>query len=86
MTTKQPTLNDRTRVDPVTTWNDENELGTRVIRYDDVRCPECDRMLWCINWECNGWPEVHCDACELRESWPFEETGLKDRYKRGPHP
>lgn len=79
------TLQQSPKVDAVTTWNDEDELGERVVRYDDVRCPECDRMLFCIRWEATGWPEVHCPPCGLRESWPFEETGLRNRYERGYH-
>jgi len=77
-------LQTRPKVDAVTTWNDPEELGERVVRYDDVRCPECDRMLWCIRWEAVGWPEVHCDVCGFREGWPFEESGLEDRYRDGP--
>lgn len=78
------TLNQRTKVDVVTTWNDPDERGDRVVRYDDVRCPDCGRMFWCVNWEYVGRPEVHCDACGLRDSWPFEETGLEARYENGP--
>lgn len=70
------------KVDAVTTWNDEDELGERVVRYDDVRC-ECGRMFFCIRWEAYGYPEVHCPACGFRESWPFGETGLEERYRRG---
>ena len=31
------TLNQRNKVDAVTTWNDPDELGERVVRYLDVR-------------------------------------------------
>ena len=71
------------KVDAVTTWNDEDEIGERVVRYTDVRCPHCDRMFWCIRWEAYGYPEVHCNACGLRESWPFETLGLRERYAEG---
>lgn len=80
------TLNQRTKVDAVTTVNDPDEIGERVVRYCDVRCSSCDRMLWCVRWEVCGYPEVHCDACGFRESWPFEQSGLKERYEEGPHP
>jgi len=80
------TRNRRTKVDAVTTWNDPDEIGERVVRYDDVRCHKCGRMFWCIRWEATGWPEVHCDACGFREGWPFEETDLKQRYEDGPRP
>ena len=86
MTTKRRTLNQRHKIDAVTTVNDPDELGERVVRYRDVRCPDCDRMLWCIRWEDYGWPEVHCDACGLRDSWPFDATELRDRYEEGPRP
>jgi len=79
-----PTLNHRTKVEAVTTVNDPDELGERVVRYGDVRCPECGRMFWCIRWEACGWPEVHCDHCGYREGWPFEETDLRERYEEGP--
>lgn len=72
------------KVDTITTWNDEDELGERVVRYDDVRCPECSRMLFCLDWEANGYPSVHCPPCGFSENWPFEETGLEDRYRNGP--
>jgi len=78
------TLNEYMKVDAVTTVNDPEEIGERVVRYRDVRCPECNRMFWCIRWEDYGYPEVHCDACDYRDSWPFEETGLKQRYRDGP--
>jgi len=74
---------EETKVEIVTTWNDEDELGERVVRYDDVRCPECGRMLFCILWEAYGYPEVHCPPCGLRDTWPFKQTGLRDRYERG---
>ena len=82
----RPTLNQRNKVDAVTTWNDPDELGERVVRYLDVRCPSCNRMFWCIRWEATGYPEVHCDHCDYRDYWPFEETGLEERYREGPHP
>jgi phage FluMu protein Com len=69
------------KVDAITTWNDEDELGERVVRYNDVRCPECGRMLFCIRWEATGWPEVHCPPCGVHEGWPFEETQLRERYE-----
>lgn len=75
------TLEQAPKVDAVTTWNDEDELGERVVRYDDVRCPECGRMLWCIRWESVGYPEVHCPPCGLLDSWPFNDTGLRERYE-----
>ena len=78
------TRNQRTKVDAVTTVNDPDEIGERVVRYDDVRCPICNRMFWCIRWEAVGYPEVHCDVCGLRGYWPFETTGLKRRYENGP--
>jgi len=53
--------------------SDADDIGHRVVEYDEVRCPECDRMLKCIRWEDYGWPEVHCEACGIRESWPFDE-------------
>jgi len=81
-----PTLNQRNKVDAVTTVNDPDDLGERVVRYLDVRCPDCDRMLWCIRWEDYGWPEVHCDVCGFREGWPFEASELEDRYREGPRP
>lgn len=81
-----PTLNERMKVDAVTTWNDPDELGERIVRYDDVRCPECGRMFWCLYWEKNGYPEVHCDVCGIRESWPFNEMKLKERYEHGTRP
>jgi len=80
------TLNQRNKVDAVTTWNDPDELGELVVRYLDVRCPNCNRMFWCIRWEATGYPEVHCDHCDYRDYWPFEETGLEERYSEGPHP
>lgn len=83
---RRPTLNQRNKIDVVTTWNDDDELGDRVVRYDDVRCPECSRMFFCIRWEATGYPEVHCPACGLTDSWPFDETGLEQRYRQGPHP
>ena len=72
-----------TKVDVVTSWNDPDDLGERVVRYLDVRCPSCARMFFCIRWEDYGWPEVHCPACSIRDSWPFEKTGLKQRYRNG---
>ena len=78
------THNQRTKIDAVTTWNDPDERGERVVRYRDVRCHDCGRMLWCLRWEAVGWPEVHCDACGLRDTWPFDKTGLRDRYEEGP--
>lgn len=81
-----PTLNERMKVNAVTTWNDPDELGERVVRYRDVRCPECGRMFWCVWWEANGYPEVHCDVCGIRESWPFNETQLRERYEKGARP
>jgi len=80
------TRNQRNKVDAVTTWNDPDEIGERVVRYNDVRCPVCGRMFWCRLWEANGYPSVHCDVCDFRESWPFEVTGLKERYENGPRP
>jgi len=81
------TLNQRNKVDAVVSgWNDPDKLGERVVRYRDVRCPDCGRMMYCIRWEAYGWPEVHCDVCGLREGWPFEQTELKDRYENGPKP
>lgn len=75
------------KVDAVTTWNDPDELGDRVVRYLDVRCPDCNRMFWCILWEANGWPSVHCDVCDFRESYPFESIdGLEERYLTGEWP
>lgn len=75
------------KVDVVTTWNDPDEIGDRVARYLDVRCPECDRMLWCLHWDAVGYPDVHCDACGFRSYWPFEEIdGLEHRYRNGSWP
>jgi len=78
------TLNKHTKVDAGTTVNDPDDLGERVVRYDDVRCDQCGRMFWCIRWEATGYPEVHCDVCDYRDWWPFEETDLKERYEDGP--
>lgn len=85
-TAAQAILNSHPKVDAVTTVNDPDDLGERVVRYHDVRCPDCDRMFWCIRWEATGYPEVHCDACGYRDQWPFEETELEDRYRNGPQP
>lgn len=72
------------RVMEITTWNDPDERGDRVVRYRDVRCRECRRMLWCIRWEDIGWPEVHCPACGIRDTWPFDDhPGLRARYEEG---
>lgn len=76
-----------TKIDTITTWNDPDELGERVVRYLDVRCPDCARPFFCIRWEACGYPEVHCPACDRRHSWPFEEIdGLQHRYRRGEWP
>ncbi len=76
-----------TRVFEVTTWNDPDEIGDRVVRYTDVRCPECGRMFWCLLWEDTGWPSVHCDACDIEYSYPFDEIdGLEERYSNGQWP
>jgi len=69
-----------TRVDCVTTVNDPDDIGERVVRDTEVRCPECGRMYWLIRWDDYGWPECHCDVCDRRESWPFETPGIKDKY------
>ena len=78
-----------TRVHEVTTWNDfgDDDRRDRVVRYTDVRCPDCGRMFWCELWEDIGWPSVVCDACGVEHTYPFEEIdGLEQRYLRGSWP
>jgi ribosomal protein S27E len=75
------------KADAVITVNDPDDLGERVVRYLDVRCPDCGRMFFCVRWEATGYPEVHCPPCGRRHSWPFEEiAGLEQRYSTGEWP
>jgi DNA-directed RNA polymerase subunit RPC12/RpoP len=71
-----------TRIYEVESVNHAEDIGDRVARYDEIRCPNCNRMFWCIRWADYGYPEVHCENCNIRESWPFEGIdGLKDQYE-----
>jgi len=44
-----------------------------VVQYDEIRCTECKRMLYCHNWLSAGYPHTYCEACEIMHTWPFED-------------
>lgn len=74
-------------VDAVVSVNDPDDIGDRVVRYRDVRCPDCNRMFFCLQWEDYGYPSVHCPPCGNYYRWPFDEIdGLEHRYRNNEWP
>lgn len=73
------------KVETVHDWSEgeEWEQRERVTRYDDVRCPECNRMLYCVLWEDIGYPDVHCPVCGFRESHPWDDhPEIREAWER----
>ena len=52
-----------------------------IVRYYEIRCEKCKRMLYCHNWESVGYPWTYCESCENAHYWPFDERKeLKEKY------
>lgn len=53
--------------------HEPDDPGHEAVRYHEVRCPQCGRMLVCLRWESVGYPAVNCDAGHFKAYFPFEE-------------
>jgi len=67
--------------------HEPDDPGHDVVRYDEIRCPECDRRLYCHYWDSAGYPHVICEVGHFEDSWPFEDVPeFKDAYEHGVTP